>query len=128
VIVLDTHVWLWWSSDPDRLSAAARAAIAEASEVGICTISCWELTMLARRGRIELDRMPADWVRRGLAQNNVKSVPLTAEDAVAAASVADTFAGDPADRIIYSTARRLGARLVTRDERLRLFDPQRTLW
>jgi PIN domain nuclease of toxin-antitoxin system len=128
VIVLDTHVWLWWSSDPDRLSAAARAAIAEASEVGICTISCWELTMLARGGRIELDRTPADWVRRGLAQNNVKSVPLTAEDAVAAASVADTFAGDPADRIIYSTARRLGARLVTRDERLRLFDPQRTLW
>lgn len=128
MIVLDTHVWLWWSSDPDLLSPAAQAAIAGASSVGICTISCWEVAMLARRGRIELDRMPADWVRRGLAQNNVKSLPLTAEDAVAAASVADSFAGDPADRIIYCTARRLSAALVTRDERLREFDPRLTVW
>ncbi len=38
------------------------------------------------------------------------------------------FVGDPIDRIIYATARAADAQLVTRDERLRRFDPERILW
>jgi PIN domain nuclease of toxin-antitoxin system len=38
------------------------------------------------------------------------------------------FEGDPADRVIYATARATDALLVTRDERLRSFDPKLTVW
>lgn len=42
MIVLDTHAWIWWVSDPNQLSKKARSAIDHASELGICPISCWE--------------------------------------------------------------------------------------
>ena len=42
MIVLDTHAWIWWASDPGKLSSAARSAIDYSKSAGICPISCWE--------------------------------------------------------------------------------------
>ena len=38
MIVLDTHVWLWWVASPERLSAAAREAIDPADELRVPAI------------------------------------------------------------------------------------------
>jgi PIN domain nuclease of toxin-antitoxin system len=38
-MVLDTHAWLWWMSSPERLSDAAGASIADASAIGVSTLS-----------------------------------------------------------------------------------------
>ena len=128
MIVLDTHAWLWWTSDPSRLSGTARAAIDRSDGVGVCTISCWELAMLVNRRRIALDRDVRAWIRHALAPDAVEPLVLTADIAVAAALVDADFGGDPADRIIYATARTVRAPLVTKDERLRSFDPRGTVW
>jgi PIN domain nuclease of toxin-antitoxin system len=59
----------------------------------------------------------------------VRAVAPDQDAAVAAALLGrDGFHGDPADRLIYATTRALGATLVTRDEAMRRFDPERTLW
>lgn len=129
MILIDTHVWLWWVADPDRLSRRARAAIDDASRVGVCTISCWEIAMLVTRGRVRLDREVNVWVRQALAHDRAQTAPLTPDIAVEAALLdANGFPGDPADRIIYATARALNAPLVTRDQALLEFDPRRTIW
>lgn len=129
MVVLDTHAWIWWTADPERLSPAARAAADEADSVGIAAISCWELGMLALRGRITLDRDPARWVRQALARPGVVALPLGPKIAVAAALLeGEGLNGDPADRMIYATARDAGAKLVTRDRRLREFDLRATIW
>lgn len=129
MVVLDTHAWLWWLSQPGKLSPAARRAIDEAESVGVCAVSAWEVAMLVGRGRISLDRDVATWVRQALAHPRVTAAPLTAEVAVAAGLLdAERFPGDPADRFIYATARAHRAPLVTRDERLRAYDPRGTVW
>lgn len=129
MIVLDTHVWLWWVAAPDRLSKRARAAIEDATEIGVSAISAWEVAMLERRGRIALDRPASRWVRAALTDPRVVELPLDARVAVEAASLAgDDLPGDPADRFIYATARSRGARLVTRDAALRAHDQQQTVW
>jgi PIN domain nuclease of toxin-antitoxin system len=129
VVVLDTHAWIWWTDDPKRLSLAAREAIGEADPIGVAAISCWELGMLSLSGRVTLDRDPSRWVRQALAQPGVVAIPLTPKVALDAALLErDGFVGDPADRLIYATARDAGARLVTRDTRLREFDRRGTLW
>ncbi|HEV2960318.1 MAG TPA: PIN domain-containing protein [Candidatus Angelobacter sp.] len=57
MILLDTHVLLWMSADPKRLSHKAHDAIRRAREntgIAIATITLWELALLAERRRIHI--------------------------------------------------------------------------
>jgi len=129
VIVLDTHVWLWWLTAPERLSRAAEQAIEQTSRIGVSTLSAWEVAMLVARGRISLDRDVGLWVGQALADARVEPLAPGAEVAVAAGLLdARGFPGDPVDRLIYATARSTGATLVTRDAAIRSFDSTSTLW
>ena len=129
MIVLDTHAWLWWAADPDRLSATAQETIDRADSLGVPAICCFEVTTLHARERIELMRDPSEWVRHALAHPRVEKLPITAEIAVQAGRLdRDRFPGDPSDRLIYSTAATVGARLVSADRAIRDFDPMRVVW
>lgn len=129
MVVLDTHAWIWWTDDPSRLSSKARGAIEQADEIAIPAISCWEVGMLSLTGRVTLDRDPSRWIRQALAQPGILAIPLGPKVALEAALLErDGFVGDPADRLIYATARDAGARLVTRDARIREFDRRGAVW
>lgn len=129
MIVLDTHAWLWWIAEPRRLSAPARHAIDEAERLGVSTLSAWEVAMLVRRGRISLDRDVATWIRQALGHARVTPLPPSAEVAIAAGLLdGEGFPGDPADRLIYATARAERARLVTRDRAIHGFDGRTAVW
>lgn len=129
MIILDTHAWLWWFTAPERLSDAAREAIDGALGIGVSTLSAWEIATLVARGRISLDREVSMWVRQALADARIDSLAPSPEVAVAAGLLdAKSFPGDPVDRLIYATARSIGATLITRDEAIRAFDSASTLW
>lgn len=128
-VVLDTHVWLWWAADRGRLSERAAEAIESAETIGVASISCWEVGMLVARRRIELDRDPRRWIRQALAQPGLLAIPLGPSAATEAALLdPEAFPGDPADRMIYATAREAGAPLISKDEALRGFDPRGVIW
>jgi PIN domain nuclease of toxin-antitoxin system len=129
MIVLDTHAWLWWCDDPGRLSSHAREVIADAAGIGISAMSCYELAALATRGRVELDPDAGVWIADALANPSTIVLPVDADIAIAGAQIPrDDFPGDPADRMIYATARVHGIPLVTKDRALRAFDPRGTVW
>ena len=129
MIVLDTHAWLWWLVAPERLSDKAAQLIDEASEILIPTIACFEVATLETRGRIRLARPLRDWITQALAHPRVASVPLSEGIAVTAATLdREQFPGDPADRIIYATARQMGATLISADRAIRAFDGVRVAW
>lgn len=129
MIVLDTHVWLWWRGDPKLLSRVARAAIESSDAIGISVISCFEVARLADEERITLAMDVRSWIRHALAGERVRLIGLDAEVAVTAALLDRRhFPADPADRIIFASARAVGARLVTKDRRLRTFDESSTVW
>lgn len=127
MIVLDTHAWIWLVSDPDQLGRAAHTALRGARSKGVAAISCWEVAMLAARGRIELDRDPVAWMDDALRSAEIELLPLTPAVAAASAQLAMPRA-DPADRLIVATALTHGAVLVTKDERIRQARVVRTAW
>lgn len=129
MVLLDTHAWMWWIDAPKLLSKAAARAIDEADRVAVSTISCLEVGMLVARGRVRLDRDLREWVRRALALRRIEAVSADVDIAVQA-SLLDraSFPTDPADQIIYATARAINATLITKDRRIREFDPRGTLW
>lgn len=111
---------------PRRLSAAARRAIDGADQIGISTTSVFEVAELERRGRLTLDAPVRRWVHQALARERLEALPLTTEIAIDAGQL--MFDADPADRVIYATARAADAAIVTRDERMHAFDPERAIW
>jgi PIN domain nuclease of toxin-antitoxin system len=82
LILLDTHVWVWWAAEPKKLSARARKAVESIDEIGVSAISPWEVAMLVSKGRLELDRDVLLWIRQALALPKVSLVPLSPEIAV----------------------------------------------
>jgi PIN domain nuclease of toxin-antitoxin system len=128
VIVLDTHVWIWWISAPRKLSLRARRAIDEARELAVSAISLWEVAMLVAKSRLELDRDVGLWMRQALAAPRVSLASLSPEIAARSTKLGRDFHGDPADRLIVATALELNAALVTKDDRLRSFERVVTVW
>ncbi len=117
MILLDTHVVLWWQAGGERLSKRAAREIARAETVLVSPISCWEIATLLLKGRVTLDREVHTWIRDLLADEQVAEAPLSAQGAVGAALLAhQAFPGDPADRFLYATARELLVPLLSKDE------------
>ena len=118
----DTHYWIWLQSGVEgefsaRTRNAADLAAAEGSLL-LSVISVWELGMLEAKGRIRLNSPWEQWVEEALATPGLTPVPVTQKIALDSSRFPGGFHGDPADRIIVATARRMGARLLTRDEKL----------
>lgn len=133
MILLDTHALLWWQAGGARLSAGARRAIESAGVLLVSPVSFWEIAVLVRKGRIQLDRDLHVWAQELLASDRLEAAPLSPIAAVTAGSLATPgFPGDPADALIYSTAIDLAAPLVTKDQRLRIYASERrdvrTVW
>lgn len=131
MIVLDTHVWVWWLNDPEVLSPGARDTIEEAKQAESILISCisaWEIAMLVARGRLVLTMGVREWVAKSEALPFFKFVPVSNTIAIRAVELPGEFHQDPADRIIVATALSVGARVVTKDEKIINYPNVRTVW
>ena len=118
-VLLDTHVLLWWLAGSDRLSISAAEAITAADHVLVSPISCWEVAMLSRDGRIGLDRPLGLWIEHVFEKRRSRVAPLRPAAAAWAGSLdPDEFPGDPADRMLYATARDLRVPFVSKDARI----------
>jgi PIN domain nuclease of toxin-antitoxin system len=131
LIVLDTHTWVWWASRPEQVSERAREAIdlaMEREEICISSISCWEVALLVRKGRLELTMPVEDWIARSEALPFVQFLPLDNRIALRSNHLPGDIHEDPADRIIIATALTLGAPLVSKDTKIRDYPHVETIW
>lgn len=122
LLLLDTHVWLWFAlGDAERLSASVRKKIEAAAHDGklaVAAISIWEIGMLEAKGRIALGLPCEKWVTAALALPGLRLIGLEPEIAVASSRLPGGMHGDPADRMLAATARARDAVLASADERL----------
>ena len=131
VIVLDTHAWIWWLSNPEQLSEKARDAIRQAAgraALYISSISAWEVAMLTGKGRMELTMDAGEWIAASEALTFIHFVPVNNHIAIKAVKLPQPFHSDPADRIIIATALTLGATIVTMDRKIHDYPHVKTLW
>ncbi len=119
--LLDTHVLLWWLEGSSRLSRRQETAIQSAGEetpLVVSEISLWEIATLHEMGRISLDLPLRDWLEAATAAPLVRRFGITPAVAAEVAALPSSFQGDPADRILVATARVLGVKLLTQDQRI----------
>ena len=129
MIVLDTHTWLWWvNSVPGTLPASLLDKLeSEGTRVGVASISCLEVALLSRKGRIELPCALNRWFALALSESQIELLPLTPEIATASTELPDIHK-DPADRLIIATAQSHSAVLATADETIRRYPNLEVAW
>lgn len=129
MIVVDTHVLLWWALDPERLSREARKRLEEMERVGgfASAISIWELAIKVKRKKLELPIGMDDFKRRLERGGVVQLVPVDADLWLRSVALRWTH-NDPADRVIVATALQLGLPLLTKDAVIRAFKGVKTVW
>ena len=120
MIVLDTHIWVWWVHGDERLTRT-QAEVIKANEtdvIGVSAISCWEIAKLVEYGRLELPCSLEEWFENALSYPGIHLLELTPEIAIESTQLPGEFHRDPADQMIVATARVYGCPLVTSDGRL----------
>jgi PIN domain nuclease of toxin-antitoxin system len=115
LIVLDSHIWFWWINlEHKRFSTDCRQRIEQSERVGVSPVSCYELALAHRRGRLQLPCSPGDWFREALEPAGVELLQVTAAIAARAVSLTDIHR-DPFDRLIIATALENDALLASVD-------------
>ena len=121
MILLDTHVWLWWVHDPSRIKSAARRLIeAEESRHGllVSAVSFWEIALKTSIGKLELPLDVKSWLAKAQAYPGIRVIPLSAEATVESTQLPGMFHNDPADRFLVAQARIRGVPLATADGKI----------
>lgn len=129
MILLDTHVLLWWALDPDRLSAAAAASLQAMERRGgfASAISIWELGVKVQRGKLELGLSIAEFTRRIQKSGIIELLPVNTATWLRSLELAWDHR-DPADRVIVATAILQDLPLVTADTEIHRFDGISCVW
>lgn len=128
MILLDTHAWLWWVSDPEQLGKKARRAIEGAQKLGVSAISAFEIAALVAKRRSSLDRDVLEWIEQSLADPRLELVSISPAISVRATRLGGSFHGDPADRLIVATAITESATLVTKDRQIQEYAAVQCVW
>jgi PIN domain nuclease of toxin-antitoxin system len=120
MILLDTHIWVWWVNGSEELTGDLIKAIESHvdSGLGISVISCWEVAKLVERGRLKLTIPIQEWIEKALTYPGIQLLDLTPDIAVESTQLPGEFHRDPADQIIVATARLYNISLLTRDSKL----------
>lgn len=114
-LLLDTHLLLWAASEPQRLSAKARALLLDsANQLVFSSASLWEISIKNGLERPDFNVDPRRlW--RMLLVNGYRELPVTSEHAVAVNDLPPLHK-DPFDRILVAQARVEGLTLLTADK------------
>jgi PIN domain nuclease of toxin-antitoxin system len=117
-LLLDTHIWIWATLQPTKLSAKVRRALQQpANELFLSPVSIWEAHHLEKRGRLRLKQPFEVWVRQALDSAPLHEAPFTQAVALAATTIT-LPQPDPGDVFLAATAVVMGLTLVTGDEQL----------
>jgi PIN domain nuclease of toxin-antitoxin system len=131
MILLDTCAIIWDALEPTSLSTGAREAITQADKhdaLIMSDISCWEVAMLVRKGRLVISTSSSDLLTLYLQSRSIAVQSISPEIAELSVNFDSGLNKDPADRIIAATSILNNARLVTADRNMLENELLDTIW
>jgi PIN domain nuclease of toxin-antitoxin system len=125
-VLLDTHVVIWWLSEPEKLSKRANSAITnQANTVYVSAASAWEMAIKAKLGKLQTTSFVLDLLDL-LQQENFFEQPVTIDHAVRG-GLLPLHHRDPFDRLLVAQAQAMNIPIVSADAILDAYDIKR-IW
>ena len=117
-VLIDTHVWLWMWSEPEKLRNETRTIVEDPeTELHVSAVSAWEISVKAHAGRLRLPTDAGDWLADARHLADVTQLPITFAHASRAGNLPDHHR-DPFDRMLVAQAQIESLALVTADPQL----------
>ncbi len=114
-VLLDTHAFVWAVTAPDRLSAAARELISDATvPLLVSAVTAWEMSMKHRSGGWPEVAVLIRQYDRLTERLGASHLALSSDHALAAGGL-EWGHSDPFDRALAAQAMREGVPLVSKD-------------
>lgn len=119
MILLDTHIWVWWVQGDRRLTQQHQTLLQvhQIDGLGISLYSCWEVAKLVEYSRLVLPCSLEEWFTTALAYPGIRCLELTLPIIMESTRLPG-FHKDPADQLIVATARVLNLPLLTADQKI----------
>ena len=117
-LLVDTHVWLWMLTAPDRLGASTSELVTdERNVVLLSAASSWEIAIKYRLGRLPLPEPPERYVPERMRRSGVQGISIEHVHALAVATLPPHHR-DPFDRLLIGQAKVEGLPIVSVDPQL----------
>ncbi len=115
-LLLDTHTFIWWSSEPERLSTRVLTLCGDIENSLILSVaSVWEMQVKLQLGKLKL-HLPLHELIENLQQtNNIQILSIDLKHVLELHNL-PTHHNDPFDRLLIAQANVEGAHLVSKDE------------
>ena len=117
-LLVDTHVFLWLESEPERLSNRTRATLEDTdNELYLSVVSGWEIVIKHAIGKLPLPVDPAVYVPTRLARSAFLELGVKMPHVLAVSGL-PAHHDDPFDRLLIAQAQVESLTFVTVDERI----------
>ena len=114
-LLLDTHIFIWWADQPEKLSHAALSALEdEANELLLSVASVWEMQIKIQLGKLKLSLPLKELVKNQQDTNDLRVSPVALTHVLALDSL-PFHHKDPFDRLLIAQCMAEGLTIVTAD-------------
>ncbi len=115
-LLLDTHAFIWWSSEPEKLSKKVLAAFEDReNELILSVASIWEMEIKAGLGKLDITEPLKDLVEIHQKENDIRILPIFLNHVLALENL-PVHHRDPFDRILIAQANAETLAMVSKDK------------
>lgn len=125
-LLLDTHVFLWLLSEPERLGEHLGSVGDPANGLFFSAASSWEIAIKVQLGKLQLPEDPKRYVPDRMAAVGAEPLAIQHSHALAAGEL-PALHRDPFDRLLVAQARDLSLRIVTADRNIARYEVETLL-
>ena len=125
-LLLDTHVFLWLLTEPDRLGGHIGSLEDPSNELLLSAASSWEIAIKIQLGRLALPDDPKRYVPDRMRAIGAEPLPIEHNHALAVSEL-PSLHRDPFDRMLVAQARDLRLTIVTADAQIARYEVETLL-
>jgi PIN domain nuclease of toxin-antitoxin system len=126
-LLLDTHAFIWWHSEPKRLPAKVLSACQDMENTLLLSVvSAWEIQIKTQLGKFSLSKPLADIIAHQQKENQLQVLPVTLP-AIFALNHLPLHHRDPFDRLLIAQSQIDNLLLVSRDRHFKQY-PVALFW
>jgi len=114
-LLLDTHVFIWWANEPERLSPKVLSLCEDAENTLLLSVaSVWEMQIKTQLGKLKFTLPLSNLIRSQQQINNIQILPIELEHVLELQRL-PAYHNDPFDRLLMVQAKAEDALLVSKD-------------